>query len=165
MVKKKPLPENVFSIKYRYVHYLSFATLASHVAFVGAVLFEFLCRHIFGGFYNIFQLWVSSMDGCPKIRHKYLCTVTLIAQPLKRIHSLPMWHMKDNGHIYTFFFNIFSANWGSSWTLGYVIFIECWHSERAQKKWLIIEESMYLTDILRSLKTDLLYYLGHNIFS
>ena len=57
-------------IKSRYVHYVSFATLACHVAFVGAVLFEFLCKHIFDGVYHIFQLGVPSIDDCPKIRNK-----------------------------------------------------------------------------------------------
>ena len=53
---KKPLQENEFSKKNRYADYLLLATLASLVAFVGAVLFEFACRDIFVGFYHIFQL-------------------------------------------------------------------------------------------------------------
>ena len=54
---KKPLPENEFyKKKNRYADYLLLATLASLLAFVGAVLFEFVCRDIFVGFYHIFQL-------------------------------------------------------------------------------------------------------------
>ena len=39
MVKQEPMPEK--DRKDRYAHYLSYATFASNVAFVGAVLFEF----------------------------------------------------------------------------------------------------------------------------
>ena len=42
------------------------------------------------------------MDECPKIGQKYLWLVTIVAQPPKRLRSLPRSHMKDNGHIYLF---------------------------------------------------------------
>ena len=40
------------------------------------------------------------MEEWPKIRQKYLCTVTLIAQPPQRLHSLPRWNRKYDGHIF-----------------------------------------------------------------
>ena len=58
----------MYLLKNRYAHYLSLATLASNVAFVVAVLFEFLCRDIFALFYHTFSAISQSMDECPKIR-------------------------------------------------------------------------------------------------
>ena len=134
--QKEPLPENVFSKNDRYAHYLSFAILVSHVAFVGIVLCEFPCRDIFVRFYLIFQLWVPSMEKCPKFRRKYLCTVTLIKQPPQRLHSLPRWHIKDNGNFQWEALFVY-ANWGWDSNLDYVTLFECCYSGRAWNKWLI----------------------------
>ena len=91
------------------------------------MLFELPCRDIFGGFYHIFHSRMPSIDKCPKIHHKYICTVTLIAQPPQRLQCFSRWHMKHNGHLYLFYEILFSgrgscftANWGWTSNLGYV---------------------------------------------
>ena len=81
IIGKKSLSQKIYFLEQKkYAHYLSSATLASHEAFVGLWYLSFHAD-IFCGFYFTFQLWVPSMYECPKIRQKYLSTVTLIAQP------------------------------------------------------------------------------------
>ena len=82
-----------------YAHYLSYATLASSAAFVGAVLEELPCRDISGGFQGTHPYLALITEKYGKIRQKYLCMEAQIAQPQQRLHGLSRWPMKDNGHI------------------------------------------------------------------
>ena len=74
------IPKKLLSEKHSYVHYLSYTTLVSYVAFVGAVLFKLQCRDIVIGFsaeHKNAQL--QNPKNIKKEKKKSLSTVTEIS--------------------------------------------------------------------------------------
>ena len=83
-----------------FVIYLYNGIIETFVAHLGAVLWQLLWRVSFGGFWTPWHSWIR--ESC-KIRQKYHCTVTVIAQRPDELQRFPRCHCKDKWQSYIFF--------------------------------------------------------------
>ena len=128
------LSESAFIRKYICAHYLLYGPIRTVVVILGLCYDSYRACIYKAYFFYFLSFMNTQASKSAQISRKYACTLTVIAQPQKMLQRFLRCHLKDNWHSYLFLKKAlsdkmccFSARWGWSSNLGFVMFLKCYN--------------------------------------